>query len=84
MIKSWRHKGLKLFYSTGITCKIQAKHADKLHDVLQALDFATQPKQMRLPGLIFTGYRVSLKIYMLSKKAVIGALFSDLKERMPF
>jgi proteic killer suppression protein len=53
MIKSWRHKGLKLFYETGNTSKIQARHAAKLHDVLQVLDFITKPEQMRLPGLEF-------------------------------
>jgi proteic killer suppression protein len=51
MIKSWRHKGLKLFYETGSTAKINANHADKLHDILQVLDFATVPEQMDLPGL---------------------------------
>jgi len=51
MIKSWRHKGLKLFYETGSTSKINAEHADKLHDLLQVLDFATSPEQMNLPGL---------------------------------
>lgn len=53
MIKNWRHKGLKLFYETGNTSKIQAKHADKLHDVLQVLDVVTKPEQMNLPGLGF-------------------------------
>lgn len=51
MIKSWRHKGLKLFYATGSTAKINANHADRLHDILQVLDVATQPEHMRLPGL---------------------------------
>ena len=51
MIKSWRHKGLKLFYETSSTAKINANHADKLHDILQVLDFATSPEQMNLPGL---------------------------------
>lgn len=51
MIKSWQHKGLKLFYDTGNTTKIQRKHASKIHDILQALDCATSPEQMRLPGL---------------------------------
>ena len=50
MIKSWRHKGLKLFYETGSTAKIQAKHAGKLHDILQALDFAAAPEQMSFPS----------------------------------
>ncbi|HLB41495.1 MAG TPA: type II toxin-antitoxin system RelE/ParE family toxin [Gammaproteobacteria bacterium] len=53
MIKSWRHKGLKLFCATGSTAKINAKHADRLHDILQVLDFATSPEQMNLPGLNF-------------------------------
>jgi toxin HigB-1 len=53
MIKSWRHKGLKLFYETGSISKIQAKHADKIHDVLQILDCVTKPEQMKLPGLDF-------------------------------
>lgn len=53
MIKGWRHKGLKLFYDTGSVAKIQSKHADKLHDILQALDAATAPQQMNFPGLDF-------------------------------
>lgn len=53
MIKSWHHKGLKLFYETGSTAKINASHADKLHNILQVLDFATSPEQMKLPGLGF-------------------------------
>ncbi len=53
MIKSWQHKGLKLFYDTGSKAKIQAKHADKLHDILQALDVVTEPEQMNFPGLNF-------------------------------
>ncbi len=61
MIKSWRHKGLKLFYDTGSTAKIQARHAEKLHDILQALDSATAPEQMRLPGLDFHKLSNNLK-----------------------
>ena len=49
MIKNWQHKGLKLFYDTGSTAKIQSKHKDKLHDILQALDFVTAPEQMNFP-----------------------------------
>ena len=53
MIKSWQHKGLKLFYETGSRAKIQANHAEKIHDILQVLDFATAPEQMELPGFGF-------------------------------
>lgn len=61
MIKSWKHKGLKLFYETGNTAKIQKKHADKLHDILQVLDVTTAPEQMSLPGLDFHVLRGKLK-----------------------
>jgi antitoxin HigA-1 len=61
MITSWRHKGLKLFYETGRTTQIQAKHANKLHDILQALDFATAPEQMNFPGLWFHKLKGKLK-----------------------
>jgi toxin HigB-1 len=61
MIKSWRHKGLKLFYDTGSIAKIQHKHADKLHDILQALDFATAPQQMNFPNLDFHPLKGNLK-----------------------
>lgn len=61
MIKSWQHKGLKLFYDTGSTAKIQHKHADRLHDILQALDSATAPQQMNFPGLDFHHLKGDLK-----------------------
>ena len=67
MIKSWRHKGLKLFYETGSTAKIKANHANRLHDILQVLDFATSPEQMRLPGLNFHKLSGNLKsLYSVS------------------
>ena len=61
MIKSWRHKGLRLFYETGKVSKIQSKHKDKLHDILQALDFATSPEQMDFPGLGFHALKGDMK-----------------------
>jgi proteic killer suppression protein len=67
MIKSWRHKGLKLFYETGNSRKIQAKHSDKLHDVLQVLDCVTQPEQMRLPGLEFHKISANLQSFYAVK-----------------
>ena len=61
MIKSWRHKGLKLFYTQGSTAKIQPAHADRIHDILQVLDAATAPEQMNLPGLAFHALAGDLK-----------------------
>ena len=61
MIKSWKHKGLKLFYATGSVAKIQAAHAERIHDILQTLDAATTPEQMNLPGLTFHKLSGNLK-----------------------
>ena len=61
MIKTWKHKGLKLFYDTGSTAKIQKKHENRIHDILQALDVITQPEQMNFPGLDFHKLKGDLK-----------------------
>ena len=53
MIISFKHKGLKLFFETGSTAKINANHADKLHDILQLLDVINKPEQMNMPGWRF-------------------------------
>lgn len=51
MIRSFRHKGLKAFYSTGSKAGIQAKHADRLRLILARLDASSKPEDMNLPGL---------------------------------
>ncbi len=51
MIKSFRHKGLEKFYTTGSKAGIQAKHAPKLRRILGLLDAATKPEDVNLPGL---------------------------------
>lgn len=51
MIKNFRHKGLELFFRTGNTRKIQAKHAKRLQLILTMLSAATHPRQMDAPGL---------------------------------
>ena len=50
MIKSFRHKGLKRFYSTGSTVGIQPDHSRKLRMQLAALDTATSIEDMDIPG----------------------------------
>ena len=50
MIKSFVHKGLEEFFLTGTTKGIQAKHAEKLEWILDLLDMATRPEQMRFAG----------------------------------
>lgn len=50
MIKSFKHKGLKLFFETGKTSGIQDKHKKKLRLQLSALNTATVIEDMDLPG----------------------------------
>ena len=50
-IKSFRHKGLERFFTTGNKAGIQPRHADRLRLVLGRLSVATSPGDMRLPGL---------------------------------
>jgi len=50
VIKSFRHKGLQHFFTTGETTGVQAKHAKKLRLQLGALDTALTIEDMRIPG----------------------------------
>ena len=50
MIKSISHKGLELFYRTGKTSGIQAKHQNRLRMQLAALDTATVTEDINIPG----------------------------------
>lgn len=51
MIKSFRHKGLKVFYETGSTRGIRADHAKRLKRILAILEHAQCPDDADLPGL---------------------------------
>jgi proteic killer suppression protein len=50
MIKSFRHKGLEKFYSTGSRAGIQPHHAKRLRMQLAALDTAGSIDDMDIPG----------------------------------
>ena len=50
MITSFTHKGLKRFYETGSKAGIQPEHTEKLKRMLSALDVATMPDDLDLPG----------------------------------
>ncbi len=50
MIKSFKHKGLQLFFESGNLKGIQAHHAKKLRMRLIALDTAFVIEDLRLPG----------------------------------
>lgn len=51
MIKSFKHKGLAQYFTTGSHAKVQAKHAERLSLILGLLDIATNAGQMNAPGL---------------------------------
>ncbi len=50
MLKSFKHKGLKRFFTTGSTAGINPKHAARLEERLQALHTAMSIEDMDIPG----------------------------------
>ena len=50
MIRSFRHKGLERFASSGCKAGIQPKHAKRLRRLLTALNVAARPEDMNAPG----------------------------------
>jgi proteic killer suppression protein len=50
VIKSFKHKGLEKFYTSGSTKGIQSNHAKKLRMQLAALDTAQSVDDMDIPG----------------------------------
>ncbi len=50
MIRGFRHKGLKALYEGKRSAKIVRSHVSKLERILSALDEATGPNEMDLPG----------------------------------
>lgn len=50
MIKSFRNKGLRLFFETGNKKGIIPEHSKKIARILDRLDASTNPGDMNLPG----------------------------------
>ncbi len=50
MIKSFAHKGLEKFFTTGSAAGIQPSHAKKLNMLLDALDKARAVEDLNIPG----------------------------------
>jgi len=50
MIKSFKHKGLLKFFTTGSTAGINSAHAPRLEERLQALHTSITIEDMDLPG----------------------------------
>ncbi|MBK6631290.1 MAG: type II toxin-antitoxin system RelE/ParE family toxin [Betaproteobacteria bacterium] len=50
MIKSFRHKGLEIFFRKGSKAGIQPHHTGKLKLQLASLDNAALPEDLNVPG----------------------------------
>ena len=50
MIESFKHKGLKAFFTTGSKAGIQAVHSERLRLILGRLNIARESCDMDLPG----------------------------------
>jgi proteic killer suppression protein len=51
MIISFRHKGLKKLFETGVTSGINPAHMKRIRYILALLNTAVTPEDMNLPGL---------------------------------
>jgi proteic killer suppression protein len=50
VIRTFRHRGLKLLYDGRTARRVASEHVEKLRDILGALDQARGPDDMNLPG----------------------------------
>ena len=63
MIKSFKHKGLKLYFETAKTNGISADHAKRLRLILARLHAATSVHDIALPGLRLHQLKGQMKGY---------------------
>ena len=70
MIKSFKHKGLELFFETGSTKGIQANHEQKLRIILGALDVAKKLENLDIPAFRLHPLKGNLKgLYSITVQA---------------
>ncbi len=63
MIRSFKHKGLKELFRDGESAKVAANLQERSLQILDALDVATMPEDMNLPGWNFHGLQGKPKRY---------------------
>lgn len=51
MIKSFQHQGLERFFRRGETKGIHAQHLGKVRRILDLLDDAASPEELKIPGM---------------------------------
>ncbi|XKM14174.1 type II toxin-antitoxin system RelE/ParE family toxin [Orbaceae bacterium ac157xtp] len=49
MIKSFKHKGLRLLFEKGVTSGVLAQDAERINDRLQAIDSANEINELNRP-----------------------------------
>ena len=76
MIKSFKHKGLKLFFQSGKASGIQAKHAKKLRMQLAALDTAHMIEDVDIPGFALHPLE-TVPVFGLYPSVATGVLLSS-------
>jgi proteic killer suppression protein len=53
MIRSFRDKALERFFATGDGRRLSVQNAKRIANILRALDDASRPEDMNLPGFRF-------------------------------
>ena len=53
MIRSFRHKGLERFFTSGDRKRIDAKQRERILRILDRLDASARPEDLSLPGFDF-------------------------------
>ena len=81
MTRGFKHKGLGRFFETGTQSGIKAQHAERLRLIVAALNAATDPRDLALPGLNFYPLKGDLKADGLSQSAGTGKLRFGLSEK---
>ncbi len=66
MIKTFRHKGLSQLFETGNSRKVNAQQVDKCIRLMDALDNAMKPEDMKIPGFGFHGLQTKPKSYAVT------------------
>ena len=59
MIRSFRNKALRVYFETGATRGLSVPNAERVGRMLRALDAATGPEQVSLPGHRFHSLRAA-------------------------
>ena len=61
MIRSFRHKGLRLLFEAGNSRGVLAAHAQRIVDILDLLNAAAKPGDMNFPGSFLHPLKGKLK-----------------------